>query len=194
MSLRQARIWTTLRRACGRGWLVGTLVAVGALGALPAVAQQLGEHMVREGTVGIANDVERRLFTSLICTCGCPRESLATCTCDVAARRRDVLRVELEKGTTFEDIQAGYAALYGPQALAWPPNSGAHRMVWLLPLGALIVSAGAVGVALRRWQRKGASAPAPTPSRAETSTANPTKRDAYDDKLDDELRDLDDDA
>lgn len=194
MSRRGTRIATSLFRAHRRGWLLGVLVGAGALGALPAVAQQLGEHMVREGTVGIANDVERRLFTSLICTCGCPRESLATCTCDVAARRREVLRGELEKGTPLEDIQAGYASLYGPEALAWPPNSGAHRMVWLLPLGALIVSAGAVGVALRRWQRRGASQAASGPSHAEASAPDPLEHDEYDDKLDDELRDLDDDA
>jgi cytochrome c-type biogenesis protein CcmH/NrfF len=151
--------------------------------------------MVREGTVGIANDTERRLFTSLICTCGCPRESLATCTCDVAARRREALRGELEKGTKFEDIQAGYAELYGPQALAWPPNSGAHRMVWLLPLGALVVSAGAVGVALRRWQRRSAAGSVtPTSDASAAASSAPAKHDEYDDKLDDELRDLEDDA
>ena len=59
------------------------------LGAPSSVlGQQLGEGMKRTGTVGITNEEERRLFNSLICTCGCPRETLGTCTCDFAHARR----------------------------------------------------------------------------------------------------------
>lgn len=167
----------------------GALASATAIGAV-ATAQQLGQHMVRDGTVGIKDDTERRLFSALICTCGCPRETLSTCTCGIAAERRDVLRAQLQSGMDLASIEAAYAKLYGPQALAIPPNTGANRLVWALPLGALIAGAGAVGVVLRRWQRRGA---VDAVSSEASSEAQPSRRDAYDDKLDDELRNLDSD-
>lgn len=170
-------------------------VAGGALGVYAgegaADAQQLGEGMSREGTIGIKSDVERLLFESLICTCGCPRESLATCTCDIAAARRDKLRGELAKGKSITDLQAEYVKAYGPEALALPPNTGAHRLVWLLPLGAVVAGAAVAGVALRRWQRRGAGGDPPPPE-GEGDASLAAKRDDYDERLDDELRNLDD--
>jgi cytochrome c-type biogenesis protein CcmH/NrfF len=183
--------------------LAGGTLGVYAVAEPTAFAQQLGggqlggEMTMRGGTVGIQNDIERHLFSSLICTCGCPRESLATCTCNVAADRRDALRAELGKGRSIEDLQAAYVKLYGPEALALPPNTGAHRLVWLFPLGAVVAGAVVAGVALRRWQRRGADEAPTNGGRdappAPTEPSKPAKRDEYDERLDDELRNLDGD-
>jgi cytochrome c-type biogenesis protein CcmH len=180
-----------------RRWaLAATFLALGLLGSpllgSRALGQQLGEGMSREGTVGPMSDEERRLFSGLICTCGCPRESLATCTCDIAAHRREVLREGLSKGTQPEVLKAEYVRTYGPEALALPPNAGAHRLVWLLPLGAVVLG----GVLVGRWLRgRGRNAAAVEPSSEASPNASPpltSKPDTYDERLEEELRQLED--
>jgi cytochrome c-type biogenesis protein CcmH len=181
---------SSARRALRRFAIVIAVLAasVAAGRAGTAYAQQLGEGMSRDGTVGIQNATERDLFKGLICTCGCPRESLATCTCGIAAERREVLRGELAKGKSLDEISAAYAKQYGPEALALPPNSGANRLVWMVPLGALVVGAGIVASTLRRWRRKSDD----TVKRPPAPPADGAARDAYDEQLDEELKDLDD--
>ncbi len=164
----------------------GLLLVMPAIGVHDAVGQA---HVDKGGTVGIQNDVERSLYYSLICTCGCPRETLGTCTCDFAAERRDELRGMLTGGMGIEAIQKAYVARFGDQALAVPPNAGASRLVWAVPLVALVVGAFLATRMLRRWSKKGADHRAA--DAAASAATGPLKRDAYDDKLDDELKELD---
>jgi cytochrome c-type biogenesis protein CcmH len=165
-------------------------------GGATATAQQLGEGMKRTGTVGIASEDERRLFYSLICTCGCPRETLGTCTCDFAHARRDELRALLDQGKNIEAIQELYAKRYGMHALAVPPNTGGSRALWAVPLLAIAAGAGGVLLALRRWKRRGA-APRGGPGApgegvgGDGAAGGERPRDAYDDRIDRELEELD---
>ncbi|WP_437674960.1 cytochrome c-type biogenesis protein [Sorangium sp. So ce131] len=162
-----------------------------------AHGQQLGQGMDRTGVVGIQNETERKLFWSLICTCGCPRETLGTCTCGFAHERRDELREALAEGRSVEDIQAAYVERFGSAALAVPPNKGSQRLLFLFPLAAIALGAGLVVVTLRRWKRRSDEAAAA--ARASTAAPGaggddrvaPGERDRYDDKLDDELKSLD---
>jgi len=167
-------------------------------------AQQLGEGMDRSGTVGIQNAEERKLFSSLICTCGCPREALDSCTCGFAHARRDELRTELASGKPIAQIQEEYAAQHGLHALAVPPNTGIHRWVWMLPAGAIVLGAAGVVLMLSRWKRRSTereaaerlAAKAALKSKkrgkagAGAATAK-TSHDRYDDQLDEELARLD---
>jgi cytochrome c-type biogenesis protein CcmH len=164
------------------------------------IAQQLGEGMKRTGTVGIASEAERRLFYSLICTCGCPRETLGTCTCDFAHARREELRDLLEQGLAIEDIQSLYAKRYGPEALAVPPNVGGSRALWALPVIAIVTGAGGVLLMLRRWRRRGGPPGGGPPGAGGGSAGGgsgsagggpPRGRDDLDDRLDRELEELD---
>jgi cytochrome c-type biogenesis protein CcmH len=208
------------RRA--RGGLILLAIAVLAAVALgvsvrPARAQ-VEMSQDANGTVGIRNPTERLLFSSLTCTCGtCPQWTLDKCTCGFAAERREELRAELAKGKSISEIQAEYSKEYGMQALALPPNEGMSRLVWMGPLGALVAGAGLVGVMLRRWSRKGSQlgssasqgprVPPGSDKKAgsdkkpgedgdddddEPAGNKPGERDAYDDRLDQELKDLDD--
>jgi len=166
------------------------LLAAACLGALwltidPHVA--LGQqHTGGTGTVEIHDETERQLFWSLICSCGCPRETLGTCACDFAAARRDELRAMISEGKTVEQAQDAYVARYGAKYLAVPRNQGANRAIWAAPLLAIIGGAFFVIRTLRRWQRATQYVPTSGPAPKETK-----KRDAYDDKLDQELQDLD---
>jgi cytochrome c-type biogenesis protein CcmH len=160
--------------------------------------QEIGQGMVRSGTVGIENDTERKIFWSLICTCGCPRETLGTCTCGWAHDRREELRQMLKSGMSVEQAQAEYAKRFGSQALAVPPSTGANRLLYVLPLLLVVLGAGLVISLLRSWSKKGGGAPQPVKETGDGAAASgkppmtKPSRDEYDDKLDEELRRMDD--
>lgn len=163
-----------------------------SLFGLESSGQEIGQGMVRTGTVGIESDTERKLFWSLICTCGCPRETLGTCTCGWAHERRSELRAMINSGMSIEQAQEAYAKRFGTKALAVPPSSGSNRLLYLAPLVLIAAGAGFVVTILRRWSRKGgAPVPLPAPSPADGSPATKPSRDDLDDKLDDELRRMD---
>jgi cytochrome c-type biogenesis protein CcmH len=184
-----------------RSLLVRVVLIAGVLGlAAPAAvylsepdfvdAQQLGEGMVRTGTVGIRDETERKLFFGLICTCGCPRETLGTCTCGTAHARRDELRELLADGKGIEEIKNLYAQRYGLQGLAVPPSKGIGRAVWAVPIVAMLLGAGGVLLALRKWKKRGDDDPPPGDAGG-AADKNPKKRDELDDRIDRELEELD---
>ncbi len=152
--------------------------------------QEIGQGMVRTGTVGIENETERKLFWSLICTCGCPRETLGTCTCGWAHERRNELRTMIADGMSVEAIQDAYSKRFGSQALAVPPSTGSNRLLYVLPLVVIVAGAGLVISVLRSWSRKGNSEPNVQPTKEGGPTTKPS-RDEYDEKLDEELRRMD---
>jgi cytochrome c-type biogenesis protein CcmH/NrfF len=115
---------------------------------------------------------------------GCARDLLSTCPCQAFAEpAREKIRAKMRAGESADQIIAEYEAENGQDSLAVPPNRGWKlRTIYLVPV--LGIVSGAVGLAfmLRRW-RRGDEDPKPPPSGA--------AKDAYDARLDDELRDLD---
>lgn len=184
---------TTSRRAFAARALAALgagLVGGASLLASPsAQGQDIGLGMDRTGTVGIQNETERLLFWSLLCTCGCPRETLGTCTCGFAHERRAELRNQLTLGKSIQEIQAWYVGRFGTQALAVPPDTGGSRALYVAPLLAIVAGAALIITTLKRWRARGEADAA-----AKTKAAPPAKtneKDDYDAKLDDELRNLD---
>lgn len=166
------------------------LAGATSLVGLETRGQEIGQGMVRTGTVGIENETERKLFWSLICTCGCPRETLGTCTCGWAHERRAELRAMLKEGLSIDQVQEAYARRFGTKALAVPPSSGSNRLLYIAPLVLIVAGAAMVITILRRWSRKG-GVPAPAPAPADGSPTTKASRDEYDERLDDELKRLD---
>ena len=105
-----------------------------ALASSLAAAQAGNEGMDRSGILDIRGDDERRFFSSLLCTCGCPRESIATCTCGFASGFRSDVRAMIAQGLTIEQVKAEWVRRYGPASLAVPPNGGFDRFLYLGPL------------------------------------------------------------
>lgn len=153
-----------------------------------ASAQQLGEGMDRSGVLDIRSDEEKRVFTALQCTCGCPRESIATCTCGFAHDFRVEVRAMMARGMSLEDIKAEWVRQHGPGAMMVPSNEGANRFLYIAPLLLIVGMAAFAVTVLRRFRRGGVKAEA----RAATATLPKSGADAYDEKLDDELKKLDD--
>jgi cytochrome c-type biogenesis protein CcmH len=174
------------RRWVRRVLFVGSVVLIApTVMTSEAVGQS---HVTRGGTVGIKNETERELFFGLICMCGCPRETLGTCACEYGTERRSELRQMLEGGMDIQAVQKAYSDRFGTQAVALPPNSGASRLIWAAPLVGLILGAFGIVRLMRKWSAKG-SRDAKTADDAKPK--GPVKRDAYDERLDDELKELD---
>jgi cytochrome c-type biogenesis protein CcmH/NrfF len=180
----ESRVWAGARgvAATAASVIFGIMLA-----ATPAAqAQTMSGHT---GTVHIENDTERFIFGSLRCMCGtCARDLLSTCACETAEEARDKIREKLRAGEARDQIIAEYATEFGPEALAVPPNTGVFRIIWVVPV--VGIGLGAFGLArlMRRWRKGGGGPPAGSGS-AKTSAGGV---DPYEERLDDELKDLDD--
>ena len=76
----------------------------------------------------------------------------------VAQQERDFIRRQVEAGKTKEQIKAALVAEYGEDVLAEPERSGFNLALWLVPIALVLLAAGAIAVAVRRW--RGREAPA----------------------------------
>jgi cytochrome c-type biogenesis protein CcmH/NrfF len=157
-----------------------------------ALGQSLNHSATeRDGLINITSEAERLAFGSLTCCCGgCPHEVLLTCPCGYADGYREDIRAMITRGMSLEQIKAEWVKRYGPEALTVPPNSGANRFLYLVPLVIIVAAAAFVILTLRHFRRReeerdraaAVAGGAPLPAAA---------HDEYDDKLDDELRQLD---
>jgi cytochrome c-type biogenesis protein CcmF len=155
-----------------------------ALLPVPAWAQAGGSSSLHAGTVKIENPAEKEVFAALRCMCGtCARDLLSTCACATAEDTRARLRTKIGKGMTRDQIVAEYAAEYGSESMAIPPDTGVFRSLYVVPIVGAVGGVVGLAVLVRRWRAKD-----PPPGRKPEQAG---ARDAYDDRLDQELRDLD---
>jgi cytochrome c-type biogenesis protein CcmF len=184
----ESRVWAGAR---GIAATAASVVFGIMLAATPAAhAQTMPGMSGNTGTVRVESDVERSVFSSLRCMCGsCARDLLSTCTCETAEEARDTIREKLRAGEHRDQILAEYEAQYGTEAMAVPPNHGAFRVIWMLPVAGIGAGAYAMARVVRRWRSGDGAAPS-APHGGEAKA--PPVRDAYDARLDDELKDLDD--
>ncbi len=194
----ESKAWRVARgtAAITASILLGLLLAL-----MPSPAFAQGTSSLHSGTVKIENEKEKEVFGALRCMCGtCARDLLSTCGCGEADEMREKLRAKIAAGATKDQIVAEYAKEFGSESLAIPPNTGAMKAIYVVPL--TVIGGGAVGLALmlRRWRSHDVPE-AVTDAKIEVaSNDTPAKkskkktdaRDAYDARLDEELRDLDD--
>ena len=103
------------------------------------------------------------------------------------------IREWLGRGMTREQVLDAFVERYGARILAEPPNKGAGRYLYVAPW--LVFGLSAIGLVVlvkKLTASRAAAAPAaePAPARSESAPADPERR-AYEQRLDDELRDLD---
>jgi cytochrome c-type biogenesis protein CcmH/NrfF len=119
--------------------------------------------------------------------CGtCARDLLSTCSCSDADEAREALRRKIAQGETNDQIILEYAQQYGAEALAIPPNQGGMRAIYAVPLVAIAAGGAGIVVLIRRWRGS-----KPLPDKKDSDKSEKKKRDDLDDRLDEELRDLD---
>jgi len=129
------------------------------------------------------NALEGQLRDEMACTCGsCEHEALSKCPCSQADQTRGELRAQVELGKTHEEIISHFIAQFGGQQfLRSPIDKGFNRLAWLVPYGVGAVGLVVVGMTARRWSRHAVEEP----------QAGDQKDPAIEERLDDELRNLD---
>ena len=123
-------------------------LAAAALFALLAVA----------GAAAAAPPNAADLESQLVCpVC---ETTLDQSTAPIAMRMKAFIRARVAAGDSEQQIKDALVAEFGSEVLAEPPGGGFGLLAWLLPLGALLVGAIAVGILIRTWSRRRDSAPA----------------------------------
>ena len=124
-------------------WVLIGLVAVAVLAV--ALWPRGGEESVAAHT--------RRLASELRCV-DCEGLSVAdSSTASARVQRRD-LAARIRRGESDDHIRQAYVDKFGESILLKPSGSGVGMLVWALPIVAVLIAAGGLALALRRWQRQ----------------------------------------
>lgn len=129
--------------------------------------------------------LRRQIEGELMCMCGC-RAPMNNCpmgaSCHGLAEQGPKLEAYIETGMSRDQIKAAFVREYGEEILLEPPNTGFNRLAWLFPyvLGATGIVV--VGVAAVKWSKQSPSTEPLLPAASDPD---------LDERLDDELRDLD---
>lgn len=99
----------------------------------------------------------------ILCDCGCHPQSIHDCACGRAEEMRGEVAALVRQGMTGEAVVAKYVAERGEKALIAPKTEGFALVAWLGPIAALFLLAAGLALVLRRWTRRGPSAPSPAP-------------------------------
>lgn len=178
----ESRVWRVARGTAAVTASI-TLGIILALLPVPAFAQSAPTQ--HAGSIEMKDPKERAFFSRIRCMCGgCPRELLSSCACSMADETRERLRARVARGESPDKIVDEYVEEYGTGALAIPPDKGAMKAIYVAPLVA--IAGGGIGLAFlfKRWRKN-------EPERKAKGDAE-KKRDDYDDRIDAELKDLDD--
>jgi cytochrome c-type biogenesis protein CcmH len=127
-----------------------------------------------------AKRLEGRLLAP--CCWDSSRQTLDIHGSPVANQLRREIRSRLRAGETPEAVEADLVRRYSPKILAVPPGNPLREIGIALSVLVVLGAAGAVSL-LVRWRRRGQAEGIPTP---------PGDRDEWDERLDAELREVDD--
>jgi len=124
-----------------------------------AIAAVLGAVVV--GATSAAPPNAADLEAELVCpVC---ETTLDQSNAPVAERMKRFIRVRIAAGDSEQEIKDALVAEFGTEVLAEPPEGGFGLLAWLLPLGAILGGAIAVGLLIRAWSRR-ATTPEPADS------------------------------
>jgi len=131
------------------------------------------------------NDFEKKMQHDIVCTCGsCGHATIAECRkdpCMTSHEMRAELAALIDKGKNRDEIIQAFITKYGgEEMLGAPLDKGFSRLAWLFPYLVGATSAVAIGFAAVKWTRK-----PDAPTEAAPLDA------ALEERIDDELRDLD---
>jgi len=141
--------------------------------------------LMAAGSVG-ATDLEqeaREIEDLLMAPC-CFQQQVSVHQSPTATAVKKDIRTRLARGESREVILAAYVEEHGAGILVVPPAQGANLILYVLPP---IVLAGSVLLIVGIIRRFSMHGPAPAPQAAGLPGSNP----AMDERLTDELRDLD---
>jgi cytochrome c-type biogenesis protein CcmH len=95
----------------------------------------------------------RRIASELRCI-DCEGLSVADSATQSARATRADIEARIVRGESDAEIRQVYVDRYGESVLLKPASSGIGVLVWALPIAALVIGAGGIVLALRRWSRQ----------------------------------------
>jgi cytochrome c-type biogenesis protein CcmH len=93
----------------------------------------------------------RSVASELRCV-DCEALSIADSSTSNAAAQRADIESRVRAGQSDAQIRRAYVDRYGASILLRPENKGIGMLVWALPVGAFLLGAGGLALALRRWR------------------------------------------
>jgi cytochrome c-type biogenesis protein CcmH len=93
----------------------------------------------------------RSVASELRCV-DCEALSIADSSTSNAAAQRADIESRVRAGQSDAQIRRAYVDRYGASILLRPENKGIGMIVWALPVGAFLLGAGGLALALRRWR------------------------------------------
>jgi len=154
--------------------------------AAPAFAQpgMSGDQNTRTSFYA-RTDLEKQLQREIVCTCGaCGHANIGECRKDACATSHEMrgeLAALIDRGKNHDEIIQAFITKYGSQEMLGAPiDKGFNRLAWLVPYLLGASGAAAVGFVAVKWTRK--------PAAQEENVAVDS---ALEERIDDELRDLD---
>ncbi len=168
------------------GAVTTSLLLLGALALCPTTArgQTPASNIVAPAQVSA---LHRQLESELMCLCGCGAQ-LGSCpmqpNCAHWQEEQALLTKYLDQGMNHDQVIAAFVKQYGSQeVLAAPIDKGFNRLLWLLPYGTGLLGVVLLGMAAVRLSKR--------PHQATEPNGTPTVSPELEQRLDDELRDLD---
>ncbi|HEY2432440.1 MAG TPA: cytochrome c-type biogenesis CcmF C-terminal domain-containing protein [Vicinamibacterales bacterium] len=138
-----------------------------------------------------SSDAKRKLEGELMCMCGGCRAPMNNCPmapgCHGLRAQEPKIDAMLAAGSTPEVVKAAFVKEYGEAVLLEPPDTGFNKLAWLFPYAVGAAGATAIGLVAWRWSHAPADPAAPSAAAIGAAGGDPT----LEEKLDDELRDLD---
>jgi cytochrome c-type biogenesis protein CcmH len=95
----------------------------------------------------------RRLAAELRCPV-CQGLAVADSPSPTARAIAEDIRRRVDAGESDAEIRQAYVDRYGEWILLEPTGSGLGALVWALPAAGLVLGAGALALAFRRWRRE----------------------------------------
>ena len=127
-------------------WIALVLVAVGGLAF--GLHRSSSHPTINQEVLQIAGEVR-----CPVCNGETAAQSQAAASVQIRAQ---ILR-ELQSGETKDQILDGLVQAYGTGILEKPQPTGVGLVVWVVPVVAILVAAGVLGLAFVRWRAKAAA-------------------------------------
>jgi cytochrome c-type biogenesis protein CcmH len=96
----------------------------------------------------------------------------------VAIQERAFIREQIAAGKDKAQIKAALVDQYGEEILAQPEASGFNAALWIVPIALVVLAAGGIGIAVKRWRTNAGEDPIETELPPELSAEDASRLDA----------------